>query len=245
MIKKIVNKVVDPLRKVKREQEKLARKGKSPEEVFSEIYDKGLWGSEGEEFCSGVGSVQADIVQPYIQKLIGYLQENEVGTVVDLGCGDFKIGGQLAPHCKRYIACDVVPSLISHHKQGNHSEHVSFHALDIIEEELPAGDVCFIRQVFQHLSNEQIMKVLPKLKQYPVLFITEHYPTQNEEIVPNCDIVHGSEIRLYQNSGVYLWEPPFGWPKEVFEEFLNVPCKGLQNVEDQGQVTTFKILWQK
>jgi hypothetical protein len=69
-----------------------------------------------------------------------------------------------------------------------------------------------VRQVLQHLSNDQILKVLPKLKQsYKWLVLTEHLPL-SEKFVPNVDKPPGPDIRLSLvegGSGVVVTSAPF------------------------------------
>jgi hypothetical protein len=80
---------------------------------------------------------------------------------VDLGCGDFNVGSQLRPYCSEYVACDIVQSLIERNKLKFADRGVEFRALDMASDPLPAGDVVFIRQVLQHMSNAQILALLP------------------------------------------------------------------------------------
>ena len=71
------------------------------------------------------------------------------------------------------------------------------------------------------------------------MFITEHYPTDNEAIKPNIDKPHGADVRVYDNSGIYLTEPPFELPARTLEEVLEVPGVGLGEGIDQGVIRTF------
>ena len=160
-------------------------------------------------------------------------------TFVDLGCGDFRVGKQLLPLCSSYIGVDIVKPLIHRNQEkfGNATTH--FMHLEIVEDELPDGDVCFVRQVLQHLSNQQIISVLKKLKKYKWVFITEHYPTDNNAIKPNIGMVHGADVRVYNNSGVYLSEPPIELPKQSLNKILEVPGVGLWKGYDQGVIRTF------
>lgn len=80
------------------------------------------------------------------------------------------------------------------------------------EDELPEGDVVFIREVLQHLSNDQIAQLVKKLgKKYKWAVITEALPLE-DGFVANQDIETGEEIRmaLDSGSGVVLEEQPFG-----------------------------------
>jgi hypothetical protein len=223
------------------------RNGKqSVKDVFSGIYNEKIWGESGHEFCSGSGSTIEKIRQPYIDLIIRYLQSSDEGqTVVDLGCGDMEIGKRLLPYSDAFIGVDVVPEIIKKHQSKNWDHEVQFYCLDLIEEELPDGDICLLRQVLQHLSNEEILRILPKLKKYRVVFITEHYPTPNSEIIPNKNMIHGPGVRVYCNSGVYLDKPPFDIPKSYVKEVLTVPGSSLGEGFDPGEIVTYKLEYKK
>lgn len=214
----------------------------SVEEVFTNIYQKGLWNKGKEGFCSGGGSVIESVTKPYIEVISKYLQtsgENQI--IVDLGCGDMRVGHNFLNQCQQYIAVDIVPDLIEYHKSQSWPSNVDFLCLNIIDDVLPPGDICLIRQVFQHLGNEEILKILPKLNQYKVLFITEHYPSDNPEIIPNKNIQNGGRTRVQNNSGVYLDKPPFNLPTESLEMVLEVEGVGMSPGTDQGVIRTYKV----
>jgi hypothetical protein len=126
---------------------------------------------------------------------------------VDLGCGDFNIGSQLVGETKSYIACDIVPELITHHRSKYLNSNLQFFEVNMINDVLPEGEVVTIRQVLQHLNNKQIGQVIPKLAKYKYLILTEHLP--NGEFEPNKDKDTGPDIRTAINSGVVLTSPPF------------------------------------
>ena len=76
-------------------------------------------------------------------------------------------------------------------------------------DELPEGDIVFIRQVFQHLSTEQIENALQKIiKKYKFLVLTEHLPF-SDEFIHNIDKPAGPEVRTKLSSGVVLTSAPF------------------------------------
>lgn len=215
----------------------------TPAEIFTEIYKNNRWGGEAGDFCSGTGSVMNEITQSYVDKITDYLHSYGPNkpTIVDLGCGDFRIGRNFISHCSQYIAVDVVPDLIEKHKASGYAKEVTFLCLDLIEDVLPDGDVCFLRQVLQHLSNSQIAKILPKLAKYKIIFITEHYPSDRSNTLVNTDKICGAGIRLYDNSGVYLDKPPFNVPTSAVELFLEVSLGRLGAENDAGMLRTYKI----
>jgi hypothetical protein len=182
-------------------------------DAFTKIYTEGLWAksnNDPDSFSSGSGSRQPNIVATYIgavEKFITSLDQKP--DVVDLGCGDFFIGSRIRHLCRNYIACDIVDSLIARNKDIYRHMDVDFRVLDITSDELPAGDVVFVRQVLQHLSNELILNAIPKIESnYKYLVLTEHLPHSNS-FAPNIDKPTGPDIRLRYESGVVLTHPPF------------------------------------
>jgi len=210
--------------------------------VFTEIYETNRWGGEQGEFCSGAGSVHSPIVDAYI----GLIHRESISEgfqdmrFVDLGCGDFRVGQSILPFCSSYIGVDVVAPLIEHNQREFGNEVTEFKCLDISESDLPEGDVCFIRQVLQHLSNAEISRILKKLDRYKWVYITEHYPSNGQLREPNIDIVHGGDVRVYSNSGVCLSEAPFDLLAEKLETVLTAPGAGLSNHHDPGVISTIR-----
>jgi hypothetical protein len=128
---------------------------------------------------------------------------------------------------------DVVPELVSRNQDMYGDDHVRFLCGDIVTSVLPPGDICLVRQLLQHLSNAEILMFLGKLVMYRDVFITEHYPTNDGNIVPNRDKPHGPDIRADQNSAVYLDEPPFSLAG--VNQVLRVQYR------DLGELRTFHI----
>lgn len=214
---------------------------KSTEEVFSEVYESNRWGGSKGKFSSGSGTDDKTIVASYIAMIRKQARIEGFGgsTFVDLGCGDFRVGGQLLPLCSSYVGVDIVRSVIRRNHENFGDTSTKFFHLNIIDDDLPNGDVCFLRQVLQHLSNRQIACVLRKIEKYEWVFLTEHYPSENESIIPNKDKVHGADIRVFDNSGVYFSEPPFNLAEHRLSMVLEVPGVGLWKDHDQGVIRTF------
>lgn len=217
---------------------------RSPEEVFTEIYATNRWGGAPGELNSGAGSDDA-ITAPYVAMLRDRADADRFSErrLVDLGCGDFRVGAQLQTLCGHYTGVDIVKRVVERNTALYGGPKTNFVHLNIIDDPLPDGDICTIRQVLQHLSNAQIATVLAKLRKYEAVFITEHYPTSDVGVIPNVDKTHGGGIRLFRNSGVYLTEPPFSLPRHALELLLEVPhavAKGpLHGQKDEGVVRTY------
>ena len=182
-------------------------------QVFTRIYDENVWGKssdQGQRFYSGSGSHLQDIVSTYVGAVQGFLTSLEKKPdVADLGCGDFNVGSSIRPFCASYTACDIVPSLIEFNKERYRDRNVDFRVLNLADDALPKADVVFIRQVFQHLSNQHILRAIPKIAaSYRYLVLTEHLP-DNADFVPNRDKPPGAEVRVAFGSGLVLTRPPF------------------------------------
>ncbi len=176
--------------------------------VFSEIYAQNKWGDEtGDNFQSGTGS-SAAYTSRYCELINSFIQSHEVQTVVDLGCGDFRVGSRIARPALSYVGVDVVQDLIAYNEKTFQADHIRFQCVDITSGVLPDGDLCLIRQVLQHLSNKEILMVLDRCAKYRYVIVTEHVPN-GRKTKPNLDKPHGPDIRLYWNSGVFLDQPPF------------------------------------
>lgn len=195
-------------RRLRRAREHERNRSQTPEQVFSRIYAEGLWGRAGGPFCSGSGSSEAH-AQAYVKALADYIAAHSIRSVVDLGCGDFLIGRKIADLGVDYTGADVVPELIRHHSHEHGAERVRFVHLDIVDQPLPGADLCLIRQVLQHLSNDQIARIIPKLAHYEHVLVTEHYPAPGPHVVPNKDKPHGHDTRVEDDSAVFLDRPPF------------------------------------
>jgi hypothetical protein len=187
---------------------------KSPKEVFTTIYKEKLWGVYGsDEFYSGSGSHDEERVNTYVGAVRTFLERlPSKPNVVDLGCGDFNVGKRIRGACHQYVACDVVDALIERNKVAYKELDVDFRCIDICADDLPCGDLAFIRQVLQHLSNQQILDVVSKLSIYKYLIVSEGVPVQ-KDFIANQDKPIGDGIRFKRsrkvNSGVVLTLPPF------------------------------------
>lgn len=187
--------------------------GKTSRDIFTEIYDTASWGREDghDGFYSGSGSHEQHITKPYIQAMRDVLLNMGKPDVVDIGCGDFAVGSQLRPYCRTYIAGDIVESLILRNRKKYEKLNVDFRVIDIANDDIPKTKVLVVRQVFQHMSNADIMKSIANIAgSCEYLIVTEHIPYY-EDFPHNLEKSIGPDIRLYVDtpSGVVLTSSPF------------------------------------
>jgi hypothetical protein len=212
--------------------------------TFQSVYRDHLWGDDGNSaFFSGVGS-RGNHAQSYVKAMVPLLARHAIEAredlvIVDLGCGDFAIGSALITSLKRvrYVGCDIVPELVAYNRGKFESENIKFQILDIVNDVLPDGDVCLLRQVLQHLSNSEISAVLPKLANYKYVYVSEGQPLIHEGI-PNPDKAVGAEVRFDwrtgRGRGVELDLPP--WNLEL-QEVTRTNSTGSAN----ESVVTYRI----
>ena len=195
-------------------------------QAFRQVYKDNVWGTDPQsKFFSGAGS-RGIPMEHYVEQMASLIRHHSSElarplTIVDLGCGDFQVGRALLSQLPgiTYIGCDIVPELIAHNSRTYADQRTSFRQVDIVTDPLPAGDICLIRQVLQHLSNSDIDAFL-KRAEYPYLYVTEGHPIQQTGL-PNPDKPTGHDVRFDwqtgKGRGVELNLPPFGLvTSEVF-----------------------------
>jgi hypothetical protein len=125
--------------------------------------------------CSGTGS-ENDIInkQYYIPFLKHFINNNNIKSVVDLGCGTFNLGesiyNDLNVHYTGYdVQKDVVKSNRKNFSRYENSdiksynfEYINLYNKKCIDNMFKA-DLCVIKDVLQHWSTEKVMEFLNSL----------------------------------------------------------------------------------
>ena len=212
---------------------------KSNREIFSDIYANGGWykpPDPEEKFGSGRGSHDEEIIVPYINTLIPLLTNNNIRNIVDLGCGDFWIMRHVlgalseAGYNFFYTGIDVVEDLVNYNSARFKHPAIKFLCMDAAadDEPLPDGELLIIRQVFQHLSNADVKKILSKTKKFKFVLITESI-YDAPDAVPNIDKQADNQTRVHLKSGVYLEHAPYNFKNIV--HLLKVKGGVLGNIQ--------------
>jgi hypothetical protein len=189
--------------------------GLSVEQTFEKVYMHNFWGGPAGEFYSGTGS-DLEVAACYCQLVREFIRKRAIRSVVDVGCGDFRVGKNLLVPGVPYLGLDVVPQLIARNTREFATGDVRFEVTNAIEQPLPTADLCLIRQVLQHLSNRQILDILENCRGFSYLIISDHLVSNGFPHV-NVDQPHGPDKRP---QGVLLDLSPFGYHTETL---LDVP----------------------
>lgn len=184
----------------------------STEEIFSDIYKENIWGGKKGEFYSGDGTSDPNTDQ-YIRYVDEFIKERRIKSILEIGCGDFRIMKQVLEknQMTEYLGIDVVEELIVYNQKKFTSRNINFLKKNAIKDELPNADLVIIRQVLQHLNNQEIDQILKKLIKFKYVLITEHVSI-SANTIPNIDKVTGPHVRTRYNSGVFIDLPPFSLP---------------------------------
>jgi len=204
-------------RRIKRELHWVQNGRRPLRDVFQTIYEKNAWGGGEGEFYSGPGSEDVP-AKVYAERIKRFIADHEIRSIVDLGCGDFRVARQFVAPGVSYVGVDVVEPLIAANSARHGDVSTRFTQLDITADPLPDGDLCLLREVLQHLSNAEILKTLPKLAKYKYVIYSDYQPADTARLIPNRDIAHGQDTRIWLDSALYLDQPPFGMRTELLFE---------------------------
>lgn len=128
-------------------------------EIFDKIYKQNLWTSG--ESRSGSGS-EIKNTEALRKELSIMLKKYEIKSMLDIPCGDYNWMKEMDLTGIDYIGADIVPDLIARNK--NSYPDIDFKVMNLIEDELPAVDLIFVRDCLGHLSNTNVIKALENIK---------------------------------------------------------------------------------
>ncbi len=140
------------------------------EEVFHSWYRPG---GEG----SGPGSTP-EFTYEYRRFLEDFMMRHEVQSVVDYGCGDWQWSKLVDWGTRKYYGFDIVPNLVDRLRRDHGSDTRTFNLIDK-DTEIPFVDLILCKDVLQHLSNEEVVKLVEKLSKCAkhLLFVNDRSPS--------------------------------------------------------------------
>lgn len=168
------------------------------EDVFTKIYDTGVWGGKG---FSGSGS-QIENARIYVSFLQDFLDQNGIHSVVDMGCGDWQFSQHIDWGNIQYFGYDVVKSIIDRNQQLYQTPTIQFFQANGVSDDLPEADLIVCKDVLQHLSNADIQVFLGQLYKYKHCLITN-------DVDPKTLTSKNRDIVCGETHTVDLTKPPF------------------------------------
>ena len=137
--------------------------------VFTEVYEKNIWGDNDNpnyEGSSGLGSDISHNKKTYIPFMQKFFKQYNIKSVVDLGCGDFRIGLLLYDKTNiDYTGYDAYKGVIDYNND-KFTKRPEFHFIhsDFTSKQdrknIKNADLCIIKDVLQHLPNDTVINFL-------------------------------------------------------------------------------------
>jgi len=167
------------------------------ESIFTEIYTNCVWGNNNEQDYNGSSGTGSDIeynINSYIPFLKKFISNNNIKSVIDLGCGDFRCGELIYNDINlSYTGYDAYKNVIEYNNNKfSLNSKFNFIHLDFYSEmdKIEGGDLCILKDVLQHWTTNSINIFLEHLiasKKFKYILICNCcYQTQS-----NTDINNG------------------------------------------------------
>lgn len=188
----------------------LRNRGRSADQVFTDIYRHNRW--QGSESRSGEGS-SLQQTATLISQLPKVLMHHNVGSLLDIPCGDFNWMSKVDFGEIRYMGADIVPDVIAANVGEYTSARREFRVMDLCRGPLPRADLVFCRDCMVHLPFDMLASGVAQIRASGALFLmatTFHRTTENRDVA------------LGDFRPLNLQLPPFNFPAPL--ELLDEHC---------------------
>jgi hypothetical protein len=202
-------------------------KSGSKAEVFKRIYKSNFW--ESKESKSGGGSTIASTTAIRSQLPL-VIKKYNISSILDIPCGDYNWMKEVDLPVF-YTGADIVDELISENNERFAKDKVGFVKLDITKDNLPKVDLIFCKDLFQHLSYEDVFSAIDSIKKSKSKYLLT---TSYDLTIRNYDIISGDYRALN------LMKKPFCFNEPLLEISENFSFEMI-NVEPDKTMYLFEI----
>jgi hypothetical protein len=166
------------------------------EKIFTNIYEKKVWGNNKNDNYNGSSGGGSDIdynKNSYIPFLKEFIKKNNIKSVADLGCGDFRCGPLIYDDLNiTYTGYDTYKKVVDYNSKKHLSPKYKFINLDFCnnKQDIINSDLCILKDVLQHWSINNIYNFLDYLveqKKFKYILICNCCNQQQD----NKDIIDG------------------------------------------------------
>jgi SAM-dependent methyltransferase len=173
---------------------------------FDIIYLENRWG-----YKSGPGS-EPEQAKVWIDIVNSFLKQEDVKTVIDVGCGDWRLGQNYNLKNKVYTGIDI-SSVILDETMSYATDNVKFIHGDFDSLEIEPVDLIIIKDVLQHLPNSKIVSIVDKIKTHAryALFCDMYIKVNDREL--------NSDIPMGRARPIDLSKEPFSFDFEKIERY--------------------------
>lgn len=176
-------------------------------EIFRRHYEDGNsnWGKS-----SGPGSSPYSTIQ-YRSFIENFIRMNNIEKVVDVGCGDWQFSRFINFDGVDYLGFDIVSSVVEKNNVNFRTNKINFRMMPSDIEDIQSADLLIMKDVLQHLSNQEILQFKNKVFQkFKYCLLTNSYRKLN--VKTNIDIKDGGfrcldlSLPPFSFNGSYLLE---------------------------------------
>ena len=197
------------------------------QERFEMIYNENFW--ESNESSSGIGS-EIKNTKEVLKAIKLVIKECKIKSIIDIPCGDFNWMSSLDMENLDYKGFDIVRSVIKENNKKYKKPNVNFYYSDIINSELPKGDLILVRDCLVHFSLKDIKKSIFRIKQSKSTYL-----------------LSTSFVNLEKNTDIYTadWRPinlekkPFNFPKPIIT--INEECDEMDGIYSDKCICLWEI----
>ena len=197
------------------------------QERFEMIYNENFW--ESNESSSGIGS-EIKNTKEVLRAIKLIIKQYKIRSIIDIPCGDFNWMSSLDMENIDYKGFDIVQSVIKENNKKYIKPNVNFYYSDIINSELPKGDLMFVRDCLVHFSFEDIKKSIFRIKQSKSTYFLS---TSFANLKKNTDIYTGDW------RPINLEKEPFNFPKPIIT--INEECDEMDGIYSDKCICLWEI----
>jgi hypothetical protein len=133
------------------------RMPRSTEDVFRHAITENKWGLHDSVSGGGSDLYQTRAVRERLPML---WSDFDIGTILDLPCGDFYWMKHLPMDDIRYIGADILPELIQRNNELYAAPNVAFRTMNLLEDRLPKVDLILCRDCLVHFPYRHVATAL-------------------------------------------------------------------------------------
>lgn len=124
--------------------------------VFNAYYDKNSWGDPESRSGGGSNFAQTEVIR---RGLSGLFERWQIGTLLDVPCGDGHWWADIEHHLKEYTGVDIVPEMVAARKASARPGE-RFECLDASADDLPRADAILCRDLLVHFSYDLALETI-------------------------------------------------------------------------------------
>ena len=183
--------------------------------IFTSIYKSNHWVQKGnllpKEFVSvsGPGSnIGTDQFRQLVDNFTYIIEKYGINSILDMPCGDFLWIKEIIKNKNiKYLGIDIVEELIKNNNLKFKNEKNNFQSYDIVNFNTNEKfDLVLIRDLFLHIKNSDIIKIIDNLKSMNVKYVALNSYNNNKNI----------DVTIGQHRKVNLLIEPFNLKKPIY-----------------------------